>query len=91
MGALVSLIPDPFAPNSSRADVEQKLADARFTRLYDDLFLAYRHSELYRQREVYSREANNLVCNIQVYVFVSFDQSNELNFADATQYERGCS
>jgi hypothetical protein len=89
-GTVVSLIPEPFAPNGSRADIERRLADAGFTRHYHDPLLAYRHPELYEQSEVYSREGGNLVCNIQLYAFVSFDEAGALVSADGTQYERGC-
>ena len=89
-GTLVSLIPEPFAPNSSRTDVEQRLASAGFARFEVDDFLAHFHPDLQR-REVYVREANTLVCNIQLYVFVFFDEAGELTLADATQHERGCS
>jgi hypothetical protein len=89
-GTRISLIPDPLAPNSNRTEVEQRLGDAGFTRLHDTAFLARLQWDLDRQGEVYSREANNLVCNIQLYVVVSFDEAGELAFADAAQYEHGC-
>ena len=89
-GAVYSLIPEPFAANSNRADIEQRLTSAGFARFGFDAFLAHFHPDL-EQREVYAREANNLVCNIQLYVFVSFDEADELTLADATPHEHGCS
>ncbi len=91
MGTRVSLVPNVFTLHSSRTSVERQLKDAGFTRLPAELFeTGPFHDDLVQGREIYSREGGNLVCNIQLFVVVSFDQQGLLSFGESAQYVEGC-
>ena len=89
-GDRVVLIPSPFAENAKREIVMLKLKQTGFVRTPAEKVWARYQSEIDRGRELYTREANNLACNIKVYVFLEFNDNNELSFAEGTLHEHGC-
>ena len=90
-GTRLSLIPEPFPAGISKSEVEQQLEDAGYE-LADDGHLRFFQFEydISRGKTVYSRRADDLVCNKLIFVFVGFDDKQQLNQAEAAMHEAGC-
>ena len=89
-GERVPLIPGQFALGSGRGTVLKMLNRDGFQRLPDEKVWTQYQYEIDQGREIYTREANNGICNIVVYVFVEFDAGDKVTFAEGAQHETGC-
>ena len=89
-GELVDLIPDAFVFGEERDSVRQKLQSAGYQSVQDKSVWK-RYSYLIEDDyKLYSREADNLVCNIQLRVFVKFNSDDLLAAAKGNIHEQGC-
>jgi len=89
-GTRVPMVPKPFPLQSSQVEIEHQLGNSGFVHLDSDKALAAFPDEVSKGHEVYFREANTLVCNVYLYVILSFEQNNKLLHAEGTSEEQGC-
>ena len=89
-GDKTDLTPQPFQIGEDRADVVALLRKSGFARTPDEKVWKLYVAEILDGKELYQREANNLVCMIRLYVFVKFDGGARLVSANGTQHEHGC-
>jgi hypothetical protein len=89
-GMRTAMIPEPFRLSTPRTEIEQQLAEAGFVRAEDAFTQSAFRTDMDQGRQIYRREANNLVCNIGLYVVGGFDGTGGLSFAEGAEYEQGC-
>lgn len=90
-GTRLSLIPKLFPPGISKADVERQLEDAGYTLANDrDHRIFQLDDESEQGRIIYSRRADDIVCNKLILVVVGFDDDEKLFHAESAMYEAGC-
>ena len=89
-GDRTTLIPSQFDLGDDRDNVLRKLEKAGFERVPDGQAWVRYQYEIDEGREIYTREAHNIACNIYIYVFIDFSDKNKLTFAEGTQHEHGC-
>ncbi len=89
-GASVNLIPDIFSEHEDFEDVEKKLFRAGYTRIADGEIWGRYADRVGENKYAYIRDANMLVCNIELYIFLELDDNQKLKKANGTQEERGC-
>jgi len=89
-GDRVELVQNPFEERESRKSVIRKLNKSGFKKIPNDQVWARYQYEIENGREIYAREAANIVCNSKIYVFIDFDQSNHLIFAQGTIHGHAC-
>ena len=89
-GDRTPLVPSQFKLGESRESVLRVLEKGGFERIPDDDVWARYQYEIDEGRALYVREAHNIACNIYIYVFIEFSDTNELTFAEGTQHEHGC-
>lgn len=89
-GELVALIPSEFELNERGELVRNKLSRAGYERIPNDKVWARYASVIEEGKVVYSREADTLVCAIQLRVFIEFDAEDRVTFAEGNLQEHGC-
>lgn len=89
-GTMVELIPDIFEKNEVFEEVENSLKTAGYAHVPDEKVWKRYEDKTGVNKFVYTREVNMLVCNIQLYVFLEFDEHKNLLSAFGTQHEHGC-
>lgn len=89
-GAMVNLIPDDFNVGESLETVASKLKFSGYKNIpVENAWQRYK-DKVGKNKFMYVRDANMLVCNISLYVFVEFDDNGKLISAQGTQHEHGC-
>ncbi len=89
-GTPVQLIPEVFVEGESFENVEKYLNFSGYKNIQGDKVWKKYEDKTGPNKFVFTREANMLVCNIMLYVFLEFDQNNNLKSAIGTQHEHGC-
>ena len=94
-GVPIPMIPKPFPAGISKAEVEKRLAKAGFERAVDRVLNWPQVQENFGTKIdegaiIYVREANRIVCNQGLYIFVSFDEKDRLTYGESAIYEHGC-
>lgn len=88
-GTMVNLIPDIFSAGEPFVEVNKALIYAGYINTPADKVWKY-EDHTGKNKFVYIREANAFFCNINLYVFVEFDDNSKLKSAYGTQNEHGC-
>src|SRR5688572_26218682 len=78
-GTMVDLVPNIFSVGDTFENVDNKLIRA-----------GYSKEPAKENKYIYTREANDLICNKGLYVFVEFDDSFKLKSAEGAVREHGC-
>ena len=89
-GEMIDLTPKPFSIGASQSNIIKSIKRAGFSRTPDDEVWALYSNEISDGYALYQREGNNLVCAIEFYVFVKFDDFGFLVSAKGTEHEHGC-
>ncbi len=89
-GTLVELVPDIFILGEDAGQVKKVLQRAGYEPVPDGRVWKRYEDKTGPNKSVYIREANIIVCNVKLYVFLSFSEDGKLQSAVGTQHEHGC-
>ena len=89
-GTIVELTPDVLNKRMQLEKVEARLKSAGYTKNDKDNVWPRYDEKTGKNKFIYTREANNMVCNIKLYVFIEVDKDYQLIKAEGTQHEHGC-
>jgi len=89
-GNMVDLTPTPFSVGDYRKVVTKRLQTAGFHATPTERVWVRYASEISEGFELFQREGDNLICRIQIYTFVKFDDNGRLLAAKGTWHEHGC-
>ena len=89
-GDEVNLIPEDFAYGESKESIFKQMALAGYSTLPQDSSNTKENKSTLGSNVIFTREANTLICNITLYVFLNFSDQGNLISAHGTRQEKGC-
>lgn len=89
-GDKVDLSPRPVKIGDHRAKVLVLLRKSGFSRTPDETVWKRYEGEILDGNELYEREAESLICQARLYVFLKFDDEGRLVSAQGAKHEHGC-
>ncbi len=89
-GKMTDLTPSPFKIGTHREAVVKRLANFGFEKTPAEAVWGRYGNEIRDGFELFQREGDDLICKIQIYVFVKFNDEGRLSFAKGTWHEHGC-
>lgn len=90
-GSKVDLIPSIFSEDDTAETIDKVLKRAGYKSTIPSNLIWEKYIGVKTEKRlVYTREASELICNIQLVIYIGFEKDGKIAIAKGTQQEHGC-